>query len=148
MGLEQIWDAAARQAALVSGIKGAYASGAGGQGATVRVIPDGFSDTPVVEVVYEGTELEPGSSEVLIHTFSLRVWMSRSDIGTAVKTLAPMLERFITAYRANLTLFGTANGGAWITGSSGFVESDIGEQPFLYQDITLQAQDKRNVTYT
>ncbi|MBA3777189.1 MAG: hypothetical protein H0X11_12245, partial [Betaproteobacteria bacterium] len=84
MSAESISDAAVRHfAANVAGIKGAYASGAGGQGATVRTIPSDIFDTPVavLELTTLRWDMEPGSFERTRWYFDVNVWFSATDAG-------------------------------------------------------------------
>ncbi len=151
MSLEIIWDATARQAAAVSGIKSAYATRTGGQGTTVKLYPDDIPDGPVAIVEYTGSEiLQSGAYELVQHTFDIALWMplGNGSRGNAVAVLAPMFERFVVAFRANAGLYGTAHH-AEITGSSGFAAAslpDVPDKTYLVQSIALTALEARNVS--
>lgn len=151
MALEQVWDAVARQAALVSGIKAAYGNAAGGQGSTVKSYPDDILDGPVAVVDYLGSEISHGSFETLTHQFAIVLWMPRGN-GTreaAVQTLAPMFERFHLAFDQNVGLFGILGGAgqAIVTGSGGFEDDDIEGKPFLVQAILVRATESVTLTH-
>lgn len=151
MSLEVIWDATARQAALVSGIKAAYATRTGGQGATVKLYPDDIPDGPVAIVDYAGSEmLQTGAYELVRHTFDIALWMplGNGSRGNAVAVLAPMFELFVVAFRANAGLFGTAHH-AEIVGSSGFEDDGlpgIPDKSYLVQSLAFTALEARNVS--
>ena len=151
MSLETIWDAIARQAAEVEGVKAAYATSKGGQGSTVKAFPDDVADGPVAIVDYTGSELlNVGGFEHIAHDFEIELWV---PLGTnarsyAVALLAPMFERFVAAYRVNVALYGTAFT-SQLLGSSGFEDDALPANPdktFLVQSIAIRAQEARSVT--
>lgn len=147
MSLESIWDAIARQAAEVPGVKAAYATRTGGQGATVRLYPEDITDGPVAVVDYTGTTVETIGLERLVHSFEVVLWMpvGNATRGSAVAALAPMFERFLVAFRANAGLYGTAFT-ALVTGSSGFDDDslpDIPDKTYLTQAIAIRAEEVR-----
>jgi len=151
MSLESVWDATARQAALVVGVKAAYATRTGGMGATVSLYPDDITDGPVAVIEYTGsTMLAVGGFERVQHTFDIELWVpiGGGSRGNAVAVLAPFFERIVVAFRANAGLFGTATFSN-ITGASGFDLSTFAEasdKTYLVQRIELQAQEARSVT--
>lgn len=150
MSLQEICDAIARQAAVVEGIKLAFATGVGGQGASVNRYPDDLSDGPAAVVDYAGTDvLSVPPFERLGHDFDVGIWMPRGN-GTreaAVAALAPMFDRFLAAFRQNVGLYGTAIT-SQVLGSTGFDDSTFGDgdQPFVVQTIRIRAQVARSVT--
>ena len=148
MSLEAIWDAVARQSGTVTGIKGAYATRAGGQGTTVRAFPDDIADGPVAVIDYAGSELlNVAPFERIAHDFDIALWhpLRPGTRSTAVQVLAPMFERFAVAFRNNVGLYGTAHM-AVIQGSTGFADEELNDKDFLVQRIQLRAQEARTVT--
>jgi len=106
MSLESITDGVARVLAGVSGMKAAYASAAGGQGDTVRSMPQDVSDTPVALVVHGGFDVQARGFERIRHTIVADVYFNAASAGAANKTALPLITRCITAMRADYTLFG------------------------------------------
>jgi hypothetical protein len=140
--LEQIWDAIARQAALVEGIKAAYGTGAGDQGPTVELYPEQVLDGPVAVVDYLGSEIVHGGFEKAVHSFALVLWVPRGNgqRDQAVRILAPFLGRVRVAFDANVGLFGVlgGQGGAEVTGSGPFEDTDVEGTPYLVQAIQVE----------
>ncbi len=144
MSLQAIWDAVARQSALVEGIQGAYGTAVGGQGASVRGYPEKVYTGPVAIVDYSGTEIDHGLGQRdLRHEFEVAIWVPIGNAGreSAVGVLAPMLSRFLTAFDQNVKLFGTAEQ-AHVIGSGPFEDAtDDDGATFLVQRITVFATE-------
>lgn len=110
MSAESITDAVARHfAENVAGVKGAYASGAGGQGAIVKTLPQDIYDTPVVIAYWQRFELvAPGSFEKVRHFINADMYFGAADSAAAYKTYLPFVGRVINSFRTNVGLYGTA----------------------------------------
>lgn len=109
---ETWFDAVARTAATIEGIKGglAYAAGTGGQGVTVRPIPRSLPDTPAAVLYYRGARVTTGSGLFrLTHTVQLRIYIPRTDLGAAIGELVKYPARVMAAFRVRGQAFGTAD---------------------------------------
>lgn len=104
----EVWfDAVAKVAAGIEGIKGAiaYAAGSGGQGATVRPIPRNLADTPAAVLYYRGGTPVPGGAERIKHRVQLRIYVPRTDLGDSYGLLVSFPRRVLTAYQARAKAF-------------------------------------------
>ncbi len=148
MSAESITDAIARHfAANVTGIKGAYASGAGGQGATVRTFPADIPDTPIALVEYRRFELAPGSFEKVQHHIDVGVYFNSSDAGEAYKTYLPFVSRVISSLRSNADLYGTCSLAAARSGGDVATE-DVNGKPYIRLSFVIQALESGAHPYT
>ena len=145
--LAAIWDALARQSAAVVGIKAAYATGTGGQGATVRQYPTRVGDGPVAIIDYAGSTIEHRASELITHDFEIALWTPLSTREAAVVLLAPMFGRFHNAFDLNIGLYGTCDQ-AVVDASSPFEDETLNEQDYLVQRLTVTAQETLTRTHS
>lgn len=141
--MEDIWDAVARHAGQVAGIKAAFGSTAG-DATGISPIPEAVTDGPVAVVDYGGTTIDHGggSVETMVHLWNIVLWMPMGN-GTreaAVKTLAPMFARFHAHFDANVGLSGVLGGAgqALIVLAGPFEDEEIETGTFLTQVITVQ----------
>ncbi len=148
MSAEGITDAVARHfAANVSGVKGAYASGAGGQGATVRTMPSDIPDTPIALVQWDRYELVPGSFEKVRHYISVDLYFGAADAGDAYKTYLPFVSRVIASLRSNADLYGTCD--LAVARSGGPADPvDVNGQPFVVLPFSIEALESGAHPYT
>jgi len=141
MSAEGITDAAVRHfAANVSGIKGAYASAAGGQGATVRTLPSDIFDTPVaiLELTSLRWDMDAGSFERTRWYFDVNVWFSATDAGATAKLAVPFMSRIKDSLRSNSDLYGTAT----ITqalGGGPMVAEEVNGKPYMVLPVHMYA---------
>jgi hypothetical protein len=136
----EAWDAVARLSATVEGIKGAYATTAGTQGAAVRSWPGHPPDFPIARVLYSDSDVEQGALRRSIHRFTVRVYLG-VDEAAAYKTGAPMLDRFLTASDADIDLYTTAVM-ALVTGSDGFDTEDFDNgTTWFHEDIRVEVTE-------
>lgn len=152
MSLEIIIDAVARQAAAVPGIKGAYGTGAGGQGATVRQFPEDIADGPVAVAEYTGdTEVvhESLTRDRETHVIDLGLWIpiGNGTRGTAVYRLIPLWRALRTAFDGNTRLYGTVTE-ALITGSAAFGDEELNDKPYLVWRLSITAQEIVTVSHS
>jgi hypothetical protein len=148
VSLEDIWDAIARQAAEVPGVKGAYAARASSNPPTsVLLYPDDLSDGPVAVVDYVGSEIEHGSTERMLHGFeiALKVPVGNTQRAAAVAALAPFLAKFHDVFDQNVGLYGTCHR-ALITGSGSFDDEAVNDKPFLVQRLDCEVIELRTQT--
>jgi len=106
---ETWFDAVARVAATVEGIKGAvaYAAGTGGQGSAVKPIPRSLSETPAAVLYYRGTgAIRQSNAQRIEHLVQLRIYVPRSDLGDAYGLLMRFPRRVLDALEARTKAFG------------------------------------------
>jgi hypothetical protein len=151
MSLETVWDAVARLAGDVEGVKGAH-----GRQATdhARAWPDDITDGPVALVDWAGSELLGSAPfERWGHDFDVTLWvpLGNNARGAGVQLLAPLFERFIAAVRVNAGLYGalTDPGFAQVIGASGIEEQSlpsVSDKRYLVLVVFIRAQEARSVT--
>lgn len=147
MSAEAITDAVAKHFATVTGIKGAYASGAGGQGATVQTLLPDIPDTPIVLVQWDRFELVPGSFEKVRHYITAEIYFGAADAGNAYKTYLPFVSRVIASLRSNANLGGTCE--MAVARSGGPAEpTDVNGQPFVILPFSIEALEAGAHPYT
>lgn len=139
MSAEAITDAVAKHfAANVAGIKGAYGSGSGGQGATVRTFPSDIPDTPIALISWNRYELHPGSFEKVQHFIDVDLYFNATDAGDAYKTYLPFVSRVISSLRSNADLYGTCSLAAARSGGPAVAE-DVNGKPYIRLSFVIQA---------
>lgn len=108
MSLEGVTDATAKVLASVTGMKAAYASTAGGQGDTVKAMPNDVSDTPVAFVTHAGFTLltASGSFEKLRHTVVADLYFNAASPASAEYVALPLISRCFAAFRLHVGLYG------------------------------------------
>jgi hypothetical protein len=146
MSAEAITDALAAQFATVSGIKAAYASGAGGQ-PTVGTLPLDIFDTPIAVVYWQGMSLEPGPQERVLHLIDADVYFSETDPAIAYKTYLPFVTAVIVSMRTNSTLGGTCTF-AQIKTCDPPTPVVVSTKPYVRLTFKVEAVERTSVPYT
>lgn len=143
MAMETILDAVAVKVGGVAGIKRAY-----GAGTTLApLMPDDLPDSPAAIVLWTGAMVSAGNWEVLEHTFEVRVYAARADVGNAVKTLVPFLNLIVAAWRSDVDLGGSCQVSV-VTGAGRIESEEIGGKPYLVLPVYVQALEAAGRTYT
>jgi hypothetical protein len=140
MSLEAITDATARALAEVDGIKAAYASSAGGQGTTVKPIPQDLSDTPVALVTHNGFELQPGSFERIKHTINAELWFTATNAAAAEKLMLPLVTLCIATFRSKVGLYGSSTT-AVIRRGGPPRDEEVNGKPYLVYPLTVEVME-------
>ena len=141
MSAESITDAAVRHfKANVAGVKGAYASGAGGQGATVLTMPSDIFDTPVaiLELTSLRWEMDAGSFERTRWYFDVNVWFSATDAGATAKLAVPFMSLIKNSLRSNSDLYGTCTQ-AQALGGGPMSAEEVNGKPYLVLPVHMYA---------
>ncbi len=147
MSLEGVTDATARVLAGVAGIKAAYASTAGGQGATVQAIPSDISLTPVALVTYDHFELKPGSFERIQHFVTADLWFAATSAAAAEKAMLPIISLVIAAFRSKVGLYGQGTIGVVRRGGPPRDE-DVNGKPFIVMPLTIAVLEATAQAYS
>ena len=150
MSAEGITDAAVRHfVANVPGIKGAYASGAGGQGTTVRTIPSDIFDTPVavLELTTLRWNIDPGSWEKTHWYFDVNVWFSATDAGAMAKQAVPFMSLIKDSLRSNADLYGTCFQAIAVAGGPMSAE-EVNGKPYMVLPVHFYALEQGATAYT
>ncbi len=150
MSAEGITDAAVRHFVQnVAGIKGAYASGAGGQGTTVRTMPTDIFDTPVaiLELTSLRWEMDAGSFERTRWYFDVNVWFSATDAGAMAKQAVPFMSAIKDSLRSNANLFGTCTQ-ATATAGGPMAFEEVNGKPYVVLPVHFLALEAVATAYT
>lgn len=148
MSLEGIEDGVARVFATVQGVKAAYATTAGGQGDTVRAIPNVISDTPIVLVYHESLQVRSWGFEQIDHVVVGEIWIGNPAGAAAyvAKTMSPLITRCFPAFRSHSTLFGAAQD-AYLDHVGQPAEADWGTQPYLVRQVYINVLEAAPQSY-
>jgi hypothetical protein len=136
MALDAIMDRTAVRAATLTGMKGAWSAASSAEGATV--IPRSVDDWPVGIVWFDGSVMEPGNHETVVHDLELLIWVNATDISYAYKTIIPFFDRCRVLFRTDLD----ANTNAVrlvMTGARAVEVDEAHGKPFLVLPIQLEA---------
>lgn len=147
-----VWfDAVAKVAATIEGIKGgiAYAAATGGQGASVRPIPRSLSDTPAAILYYRGGTPFMTGAEKVKHRVQLRIYVPRTDLGDAYGLLMTYPRKVLTAIYPRMKAFGVLEslsvlefGGVETEAWPSRPDSDTPATYYLVLPVELEAVEK------
>lgn len=146
MSLEGVTDGVARVLATVNGMKAAYASAAGGQGDTVRPIPQDIADTPVAVVGHGGFTVQARGFERVGHLIVADVYFNATSAATAEKIALPLITRCFPAFRDHYTLFGAAVQAVLSRGGPPRDE-DVNAKPYIVYPLFIEVLEAAPQSY-
>jgi len=146
MSLQAIMDAIATRAATglaaadgttgLPGLKACFSSAS--SSAPSVLIPRSVDDWPIGFVLPGGGQQEPGNYELLVHAIRLDIWVGAADIGYAVKTIVPLIDRCRIHFRSDIDN-GLTCQRLLMTGYDQLDPDEAHGKPFLVLSIRLEA---------
>lgn len=146
MSLEGITDGVARVLAGVEGVKAAYASAAGGQGDTVKPIPQDIADTPVAVVGHGGFQVEARGFERVRHQIVADLYFNATSAGAGEKVALPLITRCFPAFRNDYTLFGAAVQAVLLRGGPPRDE-EVNNKPYIVYPLIIDVLEAAPQSY-
>lgn len=139
MSLPDILEKAAELAGEISGIAASFSSP-----------PDEITEHKTVVVFPSAGTILPSTGsgyDEIIHRIPLRVYLEREGppLEQVVAEATPFVEAFLTKFRANMTLRGSADL-ALITGYR-FAQVSYAGTPWIVLELSLEATERPGVTY-